>query len=128
MHVCGVMACLGFPPIYHVTLSIAISKYARNSRHNVIFHGHVARCRSQNLGNKSNIFMKITSDSPPVRHWTECNLKRGFKPCGQFPKSVSDQWGSRKQVLILIVSQFTTIPRSVGPKPHRTGGCFTSFV
>ena len=27
-------------------------KYARNSRHNVIFHGHEARCPSQNLGIK----------------------------------------------------------------------------
>ena len=79
MHVCGVMACLGFPPIYHVTLSIAISKYARNSRHNVIFHGHVARCRSQNLGNKSNIFMKITSDSPPVPTLERMQPQKGFQ-------------------------------------------------
>ena len=48
------------------------------------------------------------------KHLKAQNLKRGVRPCGQFPKSVRKVW-ARKQVLILIVSQFTTVGR---PQNH----------
>ena len=130
LHVCVChdgMPCLEFPLTYQVTLSIAganmpeIQAYCdfprsqskSKSWQNLAFSQAHLSCLKINYDWEFESQMKVTHRQGNANIGRHETSKRGVKPCGQFPKSV---WvWARKQVLILIVSQFTTVGR---PQNH----------